>query len=45
MHITEDEISELLERDRQHNCGEHADICVSLAGIADLPSVFGDFQR
>ena len=44
MHITEDEISELLERDRQHNCGEHADICVSLAGIADLPSVFGDFQ-
>lgn len=44
VHITDDEIIELLERNRQHNCGDQADICVSLAGIASLPSRFGDFQ-
>jgi len=39
-------LEDLVERDRDHDCegfGEHK-VCVRIAGVADLPSRFGDFR-
>lgn len=44
MALTQLEIDELIERDRTHSCDSEPGTCVHLAGIADLPSRFGDFQ-
>ena len=44
MALTTDQITQLLEQDKKHDCGTDAHTCVSLAGIAELPSRFGDFQ-
>ncbi len=46
MPLTKMQIEELLEENRDHDCGglgkDH--ICVRIAAIADLPSRFGQFQ-
>ncbi|HEY6041859.1 MAG TPA: hypothetical protein VIX58_06980, partial [Anaerolineae bacterium] len=46
MALTHLQIKELLDENRDHNCGgfgiEH--ICVRIAAIADLPSRFGQFH-
>ncbi len=44
MALSTEKITELLEQDKHHDCGADAQTCVHLAGIAELPSRFGEFQ-
>ena len=46
MHLSNQKIKDLLEENKDHECeglGEDH-VCVRIAGIADLPSRFGDFH-
>ncbi len=44
MALSQFEIEQLIERDKTHSCDAAPGACVHLAGIASLPSRFGDFQ-
>lgn len=45
MPLTKPEINELIEKDREHYCdGERVELCVKIVAVADLPTLFGDFQ-
>lgn len=44
MALSQLEIEQLIERDKTHSCDGEPGTCVHLAGIAALPSRFGDFQ-
>ena len=44
MTLTSEQIDTLIERDANHHCEGADGTCVSLAGVADLPSRFGVFQ-
>ncbi|UCG68973.1 MAG: GTP cyclohydrolase II [Thermoplasmata archaeon] len=45
MPLTKPEINELIEKDREHYCnGERVQLCVKIVAVANLPTLFGDFQ-
>lgn len=44
MALSQAQINELITNDQSHDCGPDAHTCVSLAGVAELPSRFGEFQ-
>jgi GTP cyclohydrolase II len=46
MHLSDEKIKTLLKENQDHECDGLGDdhICVQIAGIADLPSRFGDFH-
>jgi GTP cyclohydrolase II len=43
--LTKPQIEDLLKKDSKHYCdGEQIDLCVSIVAVADLPTIYGDFQ-
>lgn len=45
MPLTKPQIDELIKSDSKHYCdGEQVDLCVKIVAVADLPTIYGDFQ-
>jgi GTP cyclohydrolase II len=45
MPLTKPEIKELIKTDKKHYCnGKSVELCVKIVAVANLPTLFGDFQ-